>query len=231
MSDFGRLCAEDTKTAVLSKSEEKQLREALRRTFLDGYPNPERRGCPGSDILRAIATGKLTLEEAEPWIHHFSACSPCTREFAQLREGYQRRRIRLVYGIAAGGLLAAMAAWLLLRSPLGPAQLRPVTIDLSDWAILRGPEGNAPNAPLQLVKGYLNITLYLPTGSEPGMYEVQVVREPGHPIWSAQQEAKLENYKATLRVQADLRHFGPGLYLLAFRRQDQSWTYIPLVLK
>jgi len=231
VSDFGRLCAEDTKTAVLSKSEEKRLREALRRTFLDGYPNPERRGCPGSDILRAIATGKLTLEEAEPWIHYFSACSPCTREFAQLREGYQRRRIRLVYGIAAGGLLAAMAAWLLLRSPLGPAQLRPVTIDLSDWAILRGPEGNAPNAPLQLVKGYLNITLYLPTGSEPGMYEVQVVREPGHPIWSAQQEAKLENYKATLRVQADLRHFGPGLYLLAFRRQDQSWTYIPLVLK
>jgi len=137
-----------------------------------------------------------------------------------------------VSGIAAGVLLAAaVTAWLLVRSPLGPAHLRPVTVDLSDWATLRGPEGNPPNPPMQLAKGYLDMTLYLPAGSEPGMYDVQVVREPGRPIWSAQREAQLENYKATLRVQVDLRRFKPGLYLLAFRRQDQSWTYIPLVLK
>ena len=58
--------------AVLSKNEEKQLREALSRTFLDGYPNPERRGCPGTDTLRAIAFEILTLEEAEPWIYHLA---------------------------------------------------------------------------------------------------------------------------------------------------------------
>jgi hypothetical protein len=217
---------------VLSKNEEKRLREALRRTFLHGYPNPERRGCPGSDILNAIASGKLTLEEAEPWINHLSSCSPCTREFSELRKGHQRRRILQVSGAAAGVLLAAaIAAWFLVRSSLGPAQLRPVTVDLSGWAILRGSEGSPPNPPLRLAKGYLDMTLYLPAGSEPGTYDVQLVREPGQPIWSAQREAKLENYKATLRVQVDLRHFSPGLYLLAFRRQDRSWTYIPLVLK
>jgi hypothetical protein len=135
-------------------------------------------------------------------------------------------------GIAAAVLLTAVVtAWLFVRSPLGPAQLRPVTVDLSDWATLRGTEGNSPNPPLQLAKGYLDMTVYLPAGSEPGMYDVQVVREPGEPIWSAQREAKLKNYKATLRVQVDLRGFSPGLYLLAFRRQEQSWTYIPLVLK
>jgi len=217
---------------VLSKNEEKRLREALRRTFLDGYPNPERRGCPGSDILKAIASGKLTLEEAEPWVNHLTSCSPCTREFSELRGDHQRRRILRVSSIAAGALLAAaIGAWFWLKSPLGPAHLRPVTVDLSNWAILRGPEGNPPNPPLQLAKGYLDITLYLPTGSEPGTYDVQVVREPGQPIWSTRREAKLENYKATLRVQVDLRHFSPGLYLLAFRRQNRSWTYIPLVLK
>ena len=105
------------------------------------------------------------------------------------------------------------------------------TIDLSNWATLRGSEGNAPNPPLQLAKGYLNLTLYLPARCEPGMYDVQVVREPSQPIWSAQREATFENYKATLRVQVDLRRFNPGLYLLAFRRQHRSWTYIPLVLK
>lgn len=217
---------------MLSKNEEKQLREALSRTFLDGYPNPERRGCPGSDILRAIASGRLTLEEAEPWINHFSSCSPCTREFSELRKDHQRQRILRLSGIAAGVLLAAaVTAWYLVRSPFGPAQLRPVTVDLSEWAILRGPEGNPANPPLQLAKGYLDMTVYLPAGSEPGMYDVQVVREPGQPVWSAQREAKFENYKATLRVQVDLRRFSPGLYLLAFRRQDRSWTYIPLVLK
>jgi hypothetical protein len=136
-----------------------------------------------------------------------------------------------VSGIAAGVLLAAIVAWVWLKSPLGPASLRPVTVDLSNWAILRGPEGSPPNPSVQLAKGYLDMTLYLPTGSEPGTYDVQVVREPGHPIWSARREVKLENYKATLRVQVDLRHFSPGLYLLAFRRQDRSWTYIPLILK
>ena len=217
---------------MLSKHEEQRLREALRRTFLDGYPNPERRGCPGSDILKAIASGKLTLEEAEPWIHHLSACSPCTREFSELRKDNQRRVLLRVSGIAAGVLLAvAIAAWFLVKSPLTPGHLQAVTIDLSNWATLRGPEGSAPNPPLQLAKGYLNLTLYLPAGSEPGMYDVQVVREPGQPIWSAQREATFENYKATLQVQVDLRRFSPGLYLLAFRRQDRSWTYIPLVLK
>lgn len=95
---------------MLSKNEEKRLREALRRTFLHGYPNPERRGCPGSDILNAIASGKLTLEEAEPWINHLSSCSPCTREFSELRKGHQRRRILQVSGAAAGVLLAAAIA-------------------------------------------------------------------------------------------------------------------------
>ena len=81
------------------------------------------------------------------------------------------------------------------------------------------------------MKGYLNLTVYLPAGSEPGIYDVQVAREPGQPVWSAQREARIENYKATIQVQVDLRQFSPGLYLLAFRPQVRSWTYIPLVLK
>lgn len=217
---------------MLSKNEEKRLRQALSRRFLEGFPNPDRRGCPGSDILRVIAAGKLTLEEAEPWILHLSSCSPCTREFTEFRNAFQRRRFQRFAAIAAAVfLIAATTAWFLLRSPLGPSHLQPVTVDLSNWEILRGPEGSAPNPPLRLAKGYLNLTLYLPAGSESGLYDVQVVREPGQPIWSATREAKLENYKATLRVQVDLRRFRPGLYLLAFRRQDRSWTYIPLILK
>ncbi len=218
--------------AVLSKNEEKQLREALSRTFLDGYPNPERRGCPGTDTLRAIAFEILTLEEAEPWIYHLSSCSPCTREFCELRKSHRRWRALRFYGIAASAVLAAgILAWFLVKVSFGPARLQPVTVDLTAWATVRGAESNPPNPPVQLARGYFDMTVYLPVGSEPGIYEIQVLREPDQPIWSARREVKLENYKATLRVQIDLRRFSPGLYLLAFRQQDRSWTYIPMVLK
>ena len=218
--------------AVSPKNEEKQLRKALSHTFLEGYPNPERRGCPGTEILKAIASEILTLEEAEPWIYHFSSCSPCTREFCELRKSHRRRRALRFCGIAASAVLAAgLVAWFLTMSPFGPARLHSVTVDLTDWATVRGPDENPPNPPVQFARGDLNMTVYLPAGSEPGIYDIEIDREPGQPIWGAQREAKIENYKTTLRVQVDLRHFSPGPYLLAFRRQDQSWTYIPMVLK
>ena len=42
---------------------------------------------------------------------------------------------------------------------------------------------------------------------------------------------KLENYKSTLHVRANLSHLKPGLYLLAIRPRRWDWTYYPLVLK
>jgi hypothetical protein len=230
MSDFA--CGEDATIAVLSKNEEKRLREALRRTFLEGYPNPERRGCPGSDILKAIASGKLTLEEAEPWIYHLSACSPCTREFGDLRKKFQARRMLHLSAIAASVLVVVgVAAWLFLRHRAEPVRIQAVTLDLTNQLILRGAEEHPPNPPLQLPKGNLNLTVYLPVGSEPGTYELQLLREPGQPVWSAQAEVKLENFRATLRARADFNNLKSGLYLLAIRQRGSSWTYSPLVLK
>lgn len=217
---------------VLSKVEQRKLREVLNRTFLEGYPNPGRRGCPGTDILKAIASEILTLEEAEPWIYHLSSCSPCTREFYELRNNHQRWKAMRLWGIAASVVLAAgVLAWFLVKVSFGPPRLEPVTVDLTAWATVRGPENNPPNRPIQLQKGYLGMTIYLPLGSEPGMYDIKIVRGSGQPIWGEQREARIEDYKTTLRVQVDLRHFTRGPYLLAFHRQDQSWTYIPLVLK
>ena len=217
---------------MLSKTEEKQLRQALSRTFLDGFPNPDRRGCPGSDILKVIASGKLTLEEAEPWIHHFSSCSPCTREFSEFRKAFQRRRVQRFAAIAAAILLVvSVLTWVFLRRSSEPARFEIASLDLTGRGVMRGPEENPQNPPLQLSNGHLDLTVYLPLGSEPGTYDIQVVREPGEPLWSAQGEAKIVNYKSTLHVRADLSHLKPGLYLLAIRPKRWDWTYYPLVLK
>ncbi len=102
---------------MLSRREEKELRELLRQTFLEDNPNPERRNCPGSDILKAIASGKITIEEAAPWINHFASCSPCTREFREFRKDHRRRRLLRIAGLAVGILVAAAVL----------ARLRPLT--------------------------------------------------------------------------------------------------------
>lgn len=52
------------------------------------YANPERRGCPGMDILRGLATRSTRfedLEEDSQW-KHVIRCAPCHREFLDLRE-------------------------------------------------------------------------------------------------------------------------------------------------
>jgi len=217
----------------LTKREERRLIRAYRRVVLGGeFPNPDRAGCPASKILEAMALRKLQPEQVLDWIEHLGTCSPCFREYTEFREDHKRLRFRRIASMAACVVaVAAVVVWLLVNHLVGPGHLQPVTLDLFNYATLRGPENNTPNPPLQLTKGYLNLTLYLPAGSEPGTYDVQVVRVPGQPIWSARGEATFENYKATLRVKVDLRRFSPGSYRLAFRRQDRSWTYIPLVLK
>ena len=217
---------------MLSKNEEKQLRQALSRTFLEGYPNPDRRGCPGYDILRAIASGKLTLEEAEPWIQHLSSCSPCTQDFSEIRKNLRIRTVRRFSAIAAAVVLfISVLCWIFLRRNFEPVRFEEASLDLTGRGTIRGPEENPTSPPLQLPKADLDLTVYLPLGSAPGNYDIQVVRESGQPLWSAQGEVKIENYKSTLHVRANLSHLKPGLYLLAIRPRRWDWSYYPLVLK
>jgi hypothetical protein len=52
------------------------------------YPNPERRGCLGMDVLRDLASRSTQfedLEEDSAW-KHVIRCGPCYREFLGLRE-------------------------------------------------------------------------------------------------------------------------------------------------
>jgi len=41
------------------------------------FANPDRVGCPGSDVLRGIAFRKLRLADVRQRLAHLSSCSPC----------------------------------------------------------------------------------------------------------------------------------------------------------
>jgi len=154
------------------------------------------------------------------------------------REYHSQQRIfgiRRTWAFASAGVIAiavlAVVVWIVRTHTWRPTELRAATLDLTDRAVLRGPDENPPNPPLQLPRGKLNLTVYLPVGSEPGMYEMQVVRGAGEPVWGGEGEARLENHTTTLHMKVDLRDWKPGQYSLGIRPKGWSWTYYPLVVK
>ena len=51
-----------------SRRDEKRILDVLGRGLLKDFPNPERIGCPGADVLKKIASHKMPLSEAEKWL-------------------------------------------------------------------------------------------------------------------------------------------------------------------
>ena len=96
---------------------DQRLLDRLEQSVLLDFPNPERTGCPDSSVLRHLALHQLRLVEAESWLQHLSACSPCFQEFSKLRTqaAHGRRRAHAIVSIAAV-LLFVVAGCLWMRA-------------------------------------------------------------------------------------------------------------------
>lgn len=53
-----------------STADERRFLDALGRRLLKEFPNPDRVGCSGSDVLKRIASHKMPLSEADKWLDH-----------------------------------------------------------------------------------------------------------------------------------------------------------------
>src|ERR1700722_2486717 len=93
--------------------------DPLEQLFLIAHPNPERIGCPGTDVLKALARRRLPGDD--PAEKHLGECSPCFKEYLAFRKACdraQRRRRRLLFGaslaacLAFGVVLVANGRWL-----------------------------------------------------------------------------------------------------------------------
>ena len=83
----------------------------LGRVLSKEFPNPERIGCPSRDLLKALAARQLSLTEAEPWMDHFAQCTPCFRDYTELRRLVERRRKLSYLGVAAVVIVACAIGW------------------------------------------------------------------------------------------------------------------------
>src|SRR5437899_11161996 len=88
-----------------SRSDERRILDVLGRGLLKDFPNPERIGCPGADVLKKIASHEMPLSEAEKWLGHLGSCSPCYADFNRLQTAHESRQRRMVLAVAAGILL------------------------------------------------------------------------------------------------------------------------------
>jgi len=220
----------------LTKQQEIRLIRAYQRLVLGGeFPNPNRAGCPGSEILRAIAFRKLDEKRVLEWTEHLGTCSPCFREYTEFRKEVEWRRNVAYIGVAAAFLVVLSFAWWGWRSrhSVVITEHSHVVADLRNRLTLRGEQGAEPGAgPLVFKRGINEVSVYLPEGSRAGTYEVAVFREDlGEPLVSTTSQATLEKDMTELNTTLDLSRLPSGRYLLGIRLPGIEWSYYPMVIE
>lgn len=222
-----------------------ELQDIVQQAILREFPNPERKGCPGPVVLRELANRPRPTRDAA-W-EHVTHCSPCYREFLDLRAQVKARReaedrslvrrrvvvsgaVIVVVGVAVGGYE------LLHRAKSAPSlvsgQYQSASLDLKDRSVARSVEGqNTKPQPLVLPARRLDLTVFLPIGSEPGRYDVQFLKSIDQPLLSTSGNATVEHGVTALRARFDLSGQPSGNFLIGLRQPPSDWTYYPVFVR
>jgi hypothetical protein len=198
--------------------------------FGRAHPNPTREGCPPADMLMRLAHRELPIND--PAYDHIGKCSPCYQELRAIqqadagRQATAARRRRLAYAAAAMFVLAIVGSWFALRQT-GETVEQVVQLDLRPYAITRGEAPQVDRPALVLPRASTQLTLLLPTGSEPGPYEVEIRDASAASKASARGQADLRNQTTTLEVDMNLASLSPGAYQLSVRRRGDEWQLFP----
>jgi hypothetical protein len=214
--------------------EEKQLLDLLSKGLSTEFPNPERVGCPGPEVLEGIASHKTPLSEAEKWLDHLGSCSSCFHDFKAIQRKLRARRVFKLGGSLAI-LLVVLALWFGLRPHHAVITNETATLDLRGYSVERGQQSPSKQPPLDIRRGIGHLILYLPIGSTEGTYEVALLSNTGYEadrsglrvVFSATGTARLEDHIVILRTDLDLAGVRPGSYFLGLRQPGQQWTRFP----
>lgn len=207
--------------------------DLLKDFLLEAFPNPERKGCPDEQTLKALAEGRL--EADHPAALHVGSCSECYSEFRNYRQDWiEAKTAKIDRGpspapvveipIRSGRRLAhlAIAASLLLACGIGGyevyrytqasrseqvASAVPVyaTVDLFEAGTLRGAGDDA--TPLQAVSlptAVVHLSITLPRFSQTGVYRIAVSRDRAGRDLAAEGEGTAAELAGKTRVDVTL---------------------------
>jgi hypothetical protein len=215
-----------------SERAEKRILDALGRGLLKEFPNPERTGCPGSDVLERIASHEMPLTEAEKWLDHLTACSPCYNDFSQYQIAHRRRRTRTFLAIAASILIiASVVGWGLFMRQREPMVAQTAVLDLRSRSIPRGTESSPAEPPLETSRAATKWDIYLPRGSSEGPYDVRLLTPSGESLMTVSGTAKLSDGVTSFQVVVGLSFARPAQYVLQVRKANSEWNSYPLLLR
>jgi len=228
-----------------SRREEKQILKLAAEVSRTEYPNPERAGCPSTETLKALARRQIPLQETEAIVDHLGTCSPCFTQYWDYRRGHKRRKTVTLFVclgiIALAGILASRIGWQLRPQPGGepeiakdlpsPQVYRPLVLDLRAWSPSRSVQPADIRPELRLPRGPIQLSIYLPNGSEDGTYEFQL-QAAGQPAsLETRGTAQLRDHTEVLEVKVDTSTLRPGSYLLRLRRDPDGWSEYPIKLE
>jgi hypothetical protein len=215
-----------------SERDEKRILDALGRGLRKEFPNPERVGCPGSDVLKKIASHEMPLPEAEKWLDHLTSCSPCYADFSQFQAADQRRHTRTLLAIAASILIVVcLAGWAFFHKTKESITFQTAVLDLRNRSLPRGSEPSPAEPPLEVNRAATQWNIYLPLGSSEGPYEVRLATPSGESILNARVNAELNDHIISLHVAVNLSEVQPGRHLMQVRKTGSEWSFYPLLLR
>jgi hypothetical protein len=216
-----------------------RLRETVQQTILRNFPNPERKGCPGDYVVREVA-GRRELIEDDAW-QHITHCSPCYATFLQFKDEFRATRRRrglaiIVSTVALVAISVGIATYAVnhrVGEPVtqGNESFVAATLDLKDRSPQRGVGAQPKTFPLLfLPRKKLDLTIYLPFGSEPGKYEVQL-RRAGQQLVNVVGIAEIHNGTTELPLKVDLSKLTFGDYTIAIRQDGANWVENSITLR
>jgi hypothetical protein len=215
-----------------SRRDERRILDVLGRGLLKDFPNPERIGCPGADVLKNIASHEMPLSEADKWLDHLGSCSPCYADFKRFREAFERQRRQRWLAAAAGILFAVgVLGWALLHKRNESLVAQTAVLDLRDRSVARGGEPTPGEQPLELSRAVKHLNVYLPRGSAEGPYELRIAITAGSAIFTTNGVASLKDGVTSIEAAVDLSSEPPGRYVLQVRKPNSEWNSYPLLLR
>ena len=233
--------AQNGHTRFSRRQERNLLRAAADAARLE-FDSPERIDCPAPHTVELLARRSSSLTETPDLIDHIATCSPCFIEYSRYRAAY-KRRIRIYSSLASAAALVVIWLALIRLFPVGQTSIsrneiarggEPLAriLDLRMSSVPRGdtPAPQATEAP-RLPRARLDLSIYLPVGSEEGIYEIALVGPSGQSVLTSSGEAKLQNFVDVLTAKLDLSGLARGPYELRLRRVQGQWNSYPIALE
>jgi hypothetical protein len=215
-----------------SQEKFERISRAVQSAILNGFPNPQRVGCPGQDVVREIAQ-RTDLIADETW-EHITHCSPCYAIFLKFKKAARRRRILVRSGSLVLAAVACLVVVVLVTYQRGRQSNQLIAEwDLEATSVSRGiTEGPAGVTAQHAQRALGRIVVHLPLGSDEGEYQLEIRKtEEGPSLRTGKGKGQILNGHTVLSVQVDLSNLPPAAYFAAIGRGNHTWRVYPLSLQ